>query len=203
MLRWLAAVLVVVGMAIAAVIGVRFLMPVPEGESGDQQAAVQIGGPFTLTDQTGKQVTEQDYRGRYLLVYFGYTFCPDLCPLGLQTIATAMEDLPPEVRAQVVPLFITVDPARDTVPVMRDYVAQFGPELVGLTGSEAEIDQAVRAYRVYAHKSDAPAPDGNYLVDHSVFTFLMDRDGRYLTHFGHDVTPEEMSKRIAELVGTG
>ena len=99
MLRWLAAVLVVVGMAIAAVIGVRFLMPAAgKANSGDQQAAVQIGGPFTLTDQTGKQVTEQDYRGRYMLVYFGYTFCPDLCPLGLQTIAAAMDDLPPELQ---------------------------------------------------------------------------------------------------------
>ena len=202
MLRWLAAVLVVVGMAIAAVIGVRFLMPVPEGKSGDQQAAVQIGGPFTLTDQTGKQVTEQDYRGRYLLVYFGYTFCPDLCPLGLSHRRRHGGPAAGGPGAGGAAVHHRRPGARHGAGDAR----LCGPVRPGAGGPDrqrAEIDQAVRAYRVYARKSDAPAPDGNYLVDHSVFTFLMDRDGRYLTHFGHDVTPEEMSKRIAELVGTG
>jgi protein SCO1/2 len=136
-----------------------------------------------------------------MLVYFGYTFCPDVCPLGLQTVAEAMDALPEAVREQVVPVFMTVDPARDTPEVMRSYVGAFHPKLVGLTGSEAEVAAALRAYRVYARKHEPK--DGAYLVDHSTFTYLMDRDGRYLAHFGHGATAEAMAKRIAELVPAG
>ena len=131
-----------------------------------------------------------------MLVYFGYTFCPDMCPLGLSTMADALDDLPPELQDQVVPVFITVDPERDTPAVLLDYVPQFSPRLVGLTGTPVEITAAERAYRVYASKSDATAADGSYLVDHSTFTYLMGRDGKYLSHFGHDTTPEDMAKAI-------
>lgn len=203
MLRWLAAASIVAALAIAMVAGTRFYLPADEAASSDQQGAVPIGGPFTLTDQTGRRVTEADYRGRLMLVYFGYTFCPDVCPLGLQTVAAALDELPADVQDQVVPLFITVDPERDTVPVMRDYVAAFHPRLVGLTGSEADVAATLRAYRVYASRSAAPAGDDGYLVDHSTFTYLMDRQGRYLAHFGHDTTPDAMAKRIAELVAAG
>ena len=112
-----------------------------------------------------------------------------------------MDELPPEVQEQVVPLFITVDPERDTVPVMRDYVASFHPRLVGLTGSPEEVARAVHAWRVYVRKGEAK--DGAYLVDHSTFTYLMDREGRYLAHFGHSATPEEMSERIEAAIGAG
>jgi protein SCO1/2 len=138
-----------------------------------------------------------------MLVYFGYTFCPDMCPLGLQTIAQALDELPPELQERIAPLFITVDPTRDTVAVMKDYVGQFHPRLIGLTGSEAEIAEAVRAYRVYASKAATTAADGSYLVDHSTFTYLLDRDGKYLTHFGHGTTPEEMAQRLKDLVAAG
>ncbi len=201
MSRWLAAVLALIALVAAGVMGARFLVPGPTGSA--QQGAVPIGGPFRLTDQNGKAVTDQDYRGRFMLIYFGYTFCPDICPLGLQTIAQALDELPPELQDQIVPIFITIDPARDTVAVMKDYVAGFHPRLIGLTGSEAEIDQAVRAYRVYASKAATTAADGSYLVDHSTFTFLMDRNGEYLTHFGHDITAEEMAQKLKELVGAG
>jgi cytochrome oxidase Cu insertion factor (SCO1/SenC/PrrC family) len=196
--RWLAAILVVIVLSLVAVAGVRLLAPAATDTA--QQGEVLIGGPFSLTDQTGKQVTDQDYRGRFMLVYFGYTFCPDMCPLGLQTIAQTLDELSPAMQDRIAPLFVTIDPARDTVAVMRDYVAQFHPRLIGLTGSEAEIAQAVRAYRVYAHKADATAADGSYLVDHSTFTYLMDENGKYLTHFGHGTTPEEMAKRLQELI---
>ena len=126
-----------------------------------------------------------------------------MCPLGLQTIAQALDELPPELQERIAPLFITIDPERDTVAVMKDYVAQFHPRLIGLTGSEAEIAQAVRAYRVYASRSATPAADGSYLVDHSTFTYLMDENGRYVTHFGHGTTPDEMAGRLKELVGAG
>jgi protein SCO1/2 len=131
-----------------------------------------------------------------MLVYFGYTFCPDICPLGLQTMTQAIDGLPPEQQEQIVPVFVTVDPERDTVQVMRDYVGSFHPRLVGLTGSTAEVGEALRAWRVYAQKAEPK--DGSYLVDHSTFTYLMGPDGRYVTHFGHATTAEEMTQRVGE-----
>jgi protein SCO1/2 len=200
--RWLAAVLVALALVAAAALGYVFLVPSAERTAtAQQQGTVPIGGPFSLVDQTGKRVTEKDFRGKFMLVYFGYTFCPDVCPLGLQTVVQAMDDLPSDVQDRIVPLFITIDPARDTVEVMRDYVQAFHPRLVGLTGSEAEVDAALRAYRVYARKGEAK--DGAYLMDHSTFTYLMDREGNYLAHFGHGTTPEAMAGRLGELVRAG
>ena len=188
-------------LAAAVVLGLRWLGG--ESETTTALAEVPIGGPYTLTHQDGRRVSDQEFRGRLMLVYFGYTFCPDMCPLGLTTIADALDTLPPELQDQVVPVFITVDPERDTAAVLHDYVPQFSPRLVGLTGSEAEIAAALRAYRVYAAKSGAPATEGGYLVDHSTFTYLMGRDGKYLTHFGHGTTPEDMAKSIAKLAAEG
>ena len=179
----------------------RWLTPAPPQEAA-QSDTVSIGGPFTLVDQNGQEVTDEKFRGRLMLVYFGYTYCPDVCPLGLTTIAEAIDQLPAEDRDQVVPLFITVDPERDTVAVMKDYVGAYSDRLVGLTGSAAQVDAAVRAYRVYARKGESDA-DGTYLVDHSTFTYLMDRDGRYLAHFGHSATPEEMAKRLETAIAAG
>ena len=169
-------------------------------------AGAAIGGPFTLVDQDGKTVTDRDFAGRYRLIYFGYTYCPDVCPTDLQKLMRglkAFEASAPALGAKVQPIFITIDPARDTVAVMKDYVAGFDPRLIGLTGSEAEIAQAVRAYRVYASKAATTAADGSYLVDHSTFTFLMDGNGQYVTHFGHDTTSDEMAQKLKELVGAG
>ena len=151
-------------LAAAVVLGLRWLGG--ESETTTALAEVPIGGPFTLTDQDGRRVSDQEFRGRLMLVYFGYTFCPDICPLGLTTIADMLDALPPELQDQVVPVFITVDPERDTAAVLHDYVPQFSPRLVGLTGSEAEIAATLRAYRVYAATSEAPATEGGYLVDH-------------------------------------
>ena len=201
MRRMLLASLAVLALAAVAIGAANLLRPAPE--QAQAPADVPIGGPFTLVDQNGREVTEANFQVRLMLVYFGYTFCPDMCPLGLTTIASALDALPPEERDQVVPIFITVDPERDTVPVMKEYVGQFAPDLVGLTGTQAQIDAAVRAYRVYAARSSVEGADGRYLVDHSTFTYLMDRDGRYLAHFGHATPPEEMAKRIEEAIPTG
>ncbi len=197
----LMASLAVLALAAATLGAARWLTPAPE--QAQAPAEVQIGGPFTLVDQNGRAVTDEEFRGRLMLVYFGYTYCPDVCPLGLTAIATAMDELPAEDRDQVVPVFITVDPGRDTPSVMKDYVGQFSPQLVGLTGSQEQIDAAVRAYRVYASRSSADTGDGDYLVDHSTFTYLMDRDGRYLAHFGHATPPEEIAQRIEQAIGAG
>jgi protein SCO1/2 len=155
-----------------------------------------IGGPFSLTDQHGARVTEQDFAGRYMLIYFGYTYCPDVCPLSLTTMSAAVDQLPPEQAAEVVPVFITVDPARDTVEQLALYAPLFHPQLVALTGTEDEVRAAARAYRVYFH---IPDEEGDaYLVDHSTFVYLMDPDGRYVTHFGIDAAPEAMAQAISE-----
>lgn len=155
-----------------------------------------IGGPFTLTDQHGKRVTEQDFAGRFMLIYFGYTFCPDVCPTSLTVMAAAIDKLPKEQAAQVVPIFVTVDPARDTVVQLAAYAPLFHPRLVALTGSEDEVREAARAYRVYYH---TPDEEGDaYLVDHSTFVYLMGPDGGYRTHFGIDASPEAMAEAMAK-----
>jgi protein SCO1/2 len=155
-----------------------------------------VGGPFALTDQHGQPVTEQDFAGRYMLIYFGYTYCPDVCPMSLTNMVAALDRLPPEQVGQVVPILITIDPERDTVEQLASYAPLFDPRLVALTGSEDEVRAAAKAYRVYYHKAEAGADTEDYLVDHSTFVYLMGPDGKYLTHFGLNASPEEMAETI-------
>jgi protein SCO1/2 len=152
-----------------------------------------IGGPFQLTDQSGKLRSERDFRGQLMLVYFGFTTCPDICPTDLQAIALAMDQLGAGADA-VQPLFITVDPERDTREHLADYVAMFHPRLLGLTGSAGAIESAADAYRVYYARVDFDK--GDYTVDHSAFIYLMDRDGTYLGFF----PPGTAAEKIAEMI---
>ena len=154
-----------------------------------------VGGPFTLTDQHGVEVTEQDFAGRYMLIYFGYTYCPDFCPMSLANMTQALDLLPPEEAEQVVPVFITVDPERDTVEQLAEYAPLFHPRLVALTGSLEQVKQAAKAYRVYFSKADNGDSDA-YLMDHSTFIYLMGPDGAYVRHFSHSATPEEIAAGI-------
>lgn len=158
---------------------------VPAQNSQPPLAGARIGGPFTLTDQNGRTVSDTDFAGQYRLVYFGYSFCPDVCPVDVQRMAQglkAFEAADPAAGARVQPVFITVDPARDTSAVLKDFVAAFHPRLTGLTGTQAEIDTAKRAYRVYAAKGEGTDPQ-NYLMDHSAFIYLMDPDGKPVMYF--------------------
>jgi cytochrome oxidase Cu insertion factor (SCO1/SenC/PrrC family) len=158
-----------------------------------------VGGPFTLTDQHGAVVTEQDFAGRYMLIYFGYTYCPDFCPMSLSNMTQALDLLPPEQAEQVVPILITIDPERDTVEQLAEYAPLFHPRLVALTGTPEETRQAAKAYRVYFSK--AGNGDGSdYLMDHSTFIYLMGPDGKYVRHFSHTATPEEIAAGIAAAV---
>ncbi len=159
-------------------------------------ASVSIGGPFSLTDGAGKTVTDADFRGKWMLVYFGYTHCPDACPTALADIASAMDKLPPAGRDAIVPVFVTVDPARDTPTVMRDYSTAFGPSFVGLTGSPAAISGAERAYRVYAAKHDLA--NGDYVMDHSSIIYVMDPKGRFITDFTRS-DPAAMAAKLQQL----
>jgi cytochrome oxidase Cu insertion factor (SCO1/SenC/PrrC family) len=191
--RWLAlgaAFLIALG----ALIGVGALLRDPAQESS-ATGEVAIGGPFRLLDQNGQRVSNQDFAGQHMLIYFGYTFCPDICPLTLANMSAAMEELPPEVAEQVVPIFITVDPGRDTVEQLAAYASSFDPRLVALTGSDAEVKAAARAYRVYFKKAESESGD-DYLMDHTSFIYLMGPDGGYETHFGHNASPEAIAEGV-------
>jgi protein SCO1/2 len=195
----LAAAVVIVGGAAAYVLGVGPFAGQLQ-EVAEEQGQALIGGPFELVEHTGRTVTEADYAGRLKLIYFGYTYCPDVCPLGLAKIAAAYDLLRPDEQAQLVPLFITVDPERDTVAAVADYVDLFHPALVGLTGTPEQVAAAAAVYRVYYRKAESESTT-DYLVDHSSFTYLMDGDNHYLTHFGHDATPEAIAEGIRQQLG--
>lgn len=162
---------------------------------------VSVGGPFSLTDQTGKPVTEKSWPGKYKLVFFGYTHCPDTCPATLQKLAAVMQQLDPKGE-KIVPLFITVDPERDTVPVLAKYVANFGPLIVGLTGTDAQIKAVEETYKVYAAKQPGQSQQAyaEYLEDHSAYVYLMSPDDKLLQTVSFDETAEGMIGKIKQSV---
>ncbi len=163
------------------------------GPSAPDPLAGRFGGPFSLIDHHGQRVSDDAYRGRFMLVYFGFTRCTDTCPVDLPTMAQALDALGP-LAQRVAPLFITVDPAHDTPPVLAAYVAAFHPALIGLTGSEAEIAAVAKAYKVHRRKLTQPHHGaGDYAVDHGSLTYLMDRDGRFLTLLPHRTGAERMA----------
>jgi protein SCO1 len=179
--------------------------------------AGRFGGPFALTDHTGRRVTERDFLGQFMLVYFGFTRCTDACPVDMPNLVHALEEIAP-LDAHVQPVFVTVDPD-DTPALLKDYVGALHPRLVGLTGSEAELAAIARAYRVHRyrvqrqsgrprHFVEAPAaflpvhggkahsPDQTFTIDHGTLTYLMGRDGKFLTLVPHGAKPA----RIAEVL---
>ncbi len=192
-------IIVLLGFLIGALGGAALLVLT----RGTQLPAVEtsgkalIGGPFTLVDQTGKQVTDKDFRGRYMLVFFGYTHCPDVCPAELQVMSQALDDLGPKA-SEIVPVFISLDPERDTPEVIGAYVKNFSPSLVGLTGSPEQVAKAAKAYRVSYSKFYANGQDNknNYSVDHSTFLYLMDKNGEYVTHFNFGTPPAQMAETL-------
>lgn len=158
-----------------------------------------VGGPFHLTDQNGNPVSSRTYQGRYMLIYFGYTFCPDVCPATMGVMAGAMGKLGDRAR-DVVPIFITVDPARDTPAVLKQYVAAFGPRFVGLTGDQASITQVEKEFHVYARKATAPpgSSEGAYGVDHSNVIYLMGPDGKLVSHYDNPLSPDQLAASIRQ-----
>ncbi len=166
----------------------------PTNQRSGMMGVARVGGPFNLVDQDGKARTEKDFAGRLMLTYFGYSFCPDVCPTALQAMTVALKTLGKDAE-KVQPIFVTVDPARDTPAQLKEYVSNFYPGTVGLTGPEEEIRNAAKAYRIYYRKAnDGGAAE--YLMDHSSIVFLMGRDGSYLTHFTHQTPPEKMAEVI-------
>src|ERR1700751_5322370 len=150
--------------------------------------AAASGGPFTLTDQNGRTVSDKDLRGRPLLVFFGFTHCPDVCPTALFEISEVLGKLGPDA-GKVSALFVTLDPERDTPAQMKDYLSSFSPRLVGLTGDPAAITAVAKEYRVYVKK--VPLEHGDYTMDHTALVYLMDKEGRFVTPFNLKRTPED------------
>lgn len=173
------------------------IKPVSE-ESAASSAA--IGGSFTLVDTSGKSVTDQTYRGKWMLIYFGYTFCPDACPTALNNMSVALEKLGSEAN-KIQPLFVTVDPKRDTVQVMADYLKSFSPRIVGLTGTQAQTDSVAKAYRVYVAPQKS---DGNdYLVDHSAYIYLMNPEGKFVNVIEGSVPGDQMADKVRKMMAHG
>ncbi|MBL8581971.1 MAG: SCO family protein [Rhizobiaceae bacterium] len=161
------------------------------GTSAEQ--TVEIGGPFTLTDQTGARLTDADLRGKPFTVFFGFTHCPEVCPTTLWEMSEALKALGPDADKLRV-LFVSVDPTRDTPDVLSRYIRSFDNRIVGLTGSEAEIAAVGKAYRAYWEK--VPTEDGDYTMNHTASIFMMDADGRFVGTIAYE---EQADVRLAKL----
>jgi len=169
------------------------------GRNSRSMVAAKIGGTFELIDHNGKLRRSGEFREKFMLIYFGYSYCPDVCPTALQVMGSALNSLGEKAK-MVQPIFITIDPKRDTVKHLKSYVQNFYPSLLGLTGTKGAIKDAAKKFRIYYAKvsGDKEKPDtDNYLVDHSSIVFFMGKSGQYITHFNHQTDPSKM----AEIIG--
>jgi protein SCO1/2 len=158
--------------------------------------APAITSEFELVDQTGRTVRDEDLRGKWQLVFFGFTTCPDICPTTLSKVTAALEELGPEATRDLRPLLITVDPERDTPPVLKDYLTAFDPRILGLTGTAEQVGAAFKGFRVYAAKR--PLEGGGYTMDHSAFVYLIDPQGEYAAHFLAQIPVEDLVGKLRE-----
>jgi protein SCO1/2 len=160
-----------------------------------------LGGDFSLLSHKGHPVDTKQFRGNYMMIYFGYSFCPDICPTALENMSEAMMKLA-DLGTKIQPIFVTVDPDRDTVQQLETYMQSFHPRFLALTGTKESLDKAIKSYRVYAQKvEDEGASD--YLVDHSSIVYIMGPDGKYVTHFSHQTPGEEMAFKLREIIKSG
>ena len=176
-----------------AVVVVAFWPPQSERASQPTGEAL-IGGSFALTDAEGKRRTDAEFRGKHMLVFFGFVNCPDFCPTALYTITQAMEKLGPKAE-RLAPIFITVDPERDTPAELKKYAQNFDKRIAMLTGTPEEIAAAARAYRVYYAKRPLEKA-GEYSMDHSAYIYLMGPDGKFITHFRHVISPDDLAEAL-------
>lgn len=158
-----------------------------------------IGGPFQLIDQNGQARTNADFKGKIMLVYFGYTFCPDICPAALINITDAFTELG-EKAQQIQPIFITIDPERDTVSHLKIYMENYHPSFLALTGDAHHIDAAKKAYRVYGAKAEPDDTSTEYIMDHTSIIYVMDRQGRFITHLNHLTPPKEIVRILKQII---
>ncbi|WP_440635575.1 SCO family protein [Bradyrhizobium sp. PUT101] len=178
--------------AASLIVGLLIMFWAMGGLSKVAQPAA-IGGPFQLTDQNGKAVTDKSLKGKPTLIFFGYTHCPDVCPTSLFEISEVLRVMGKDAD-KVNAVFISVDPERDTPATMKDYLSSFDPHLEGLSGAPAETAKVITSYRVYAKK--VPTKDGDYTMDHTALIYLMDRDGRFVSPFNLKRPPEEAAAEL-------
>lgn len=194
--------LAILGIALVLGIGLTYRLMMMGTETNSSGAA-SIGGPFELVNQDGETVTQDDFKGKYMLTYFGYTFCPDVCPTELQVMGTALDMMPQDIADEITPVFFTFDPERDTVEAIAEYVPYFHDRMVGLTGTVEQTKAAAKAFRIYYAKAipeGEPEDTDTYLMDHSSFVYLMDREGKFVRHFNYGTSPEDMAKGVIEAV---
>ena len=188
-----------VTLLIAVAIGVYALMSSPQqGQRSFGEALV--GGPFTMVNQKGETVTEKSFAGKPMLLFFGYTYCPDVCPTELQVMAEALRQLG-DKASDIQPILVSIDPARDTPQVLADYVANFGPQFVGLTGTPEQVKAMADAYRVFYAKVENKDDPQAYLMDHSSIIYLMGPDGKFLKHFTYSTDAKALAEGIAAALG--
>jgi protein SCO1/2 len=166
----------------------------PQGQVSTGKALV--GGPFSLSDAAGKRVTDKDFAGKRMLVFFGFTNCPDVCPGGLQVIAGALDKLGPKAD-KLAPLFITLDPERDTPPKVAEFAASFSPRITGLSGTPDAVAAAAKAYRVYHKKVPGKDDPAVYNIDHTSLIYLMDENGQYVTHYPYPITADALAEKLS------
>lgn len=192
--RTRAVFIFLIGLAALIAAGAVFLLTQQRGQGG-----AELEPRFTLTDQDGRQVTERDFRGRAMLVFFGFTHCPDVCPLTLQKIADALEAAP-ELADRLTPVFISVDPARDTPEEVKIYAAHFSPAIRGLTGTPLQIEAVLTAFRVFAKRVELPDSALGYTIDHSSLIYLYDARGRFVTGFDPSLDVEKLAAALKDNV---
>jgi cytochrome oxidase Cu insertion factor (SCO1/SenC/PrrC family) len=154
-----------------------------------------VGGSFSLIDQNGRRVTDKDFLGRPMLVFFGFTFCPDICPSGLQVISSALDQLG-TAGERIVPIFVTIDPERDTPDQLKSYLASFHPRLIGLSGTATEIIDVAKKYRVYFKKVKDENSSADYTMDHTTIIYLMDEKGQFAAHFSHATSADKLAEGL-------
>ncbi|MCW9045212.1 MAG: SCO family protein [Alphaproteobacteria bacterium] len=169
--------------------------------SGNNSKNVKIGGPFTLVDHTGKKVTEVNYTGAYKLIFFGYTFCPDVCPTAMQTVSDVLETMGSKGE-KLQPLFISIDPDRDTPEILASFLENFHPKIIGLTGSQEQIRNVSKSYRAYFAKvqEQNEESDDTYLMDHSSSIYLMGPDGEFIKIFSHGAPAQKLANELQSIL---
>jgi cytochrome oxidase Cu insertion factor (SCO1/SenC/PrrC family) len=198
MLRRTHAIIISVIGGAAVLAGVVAFAPSLERPRMVVSGTADVGGPFTLTAHTGERISDKAFRGKYMLVAFGFTHCPDVCPAELQVMSAALDAMGPEAD-RIQPLFITIDPERDTAAHLREYMAHFHPRLIGLTGSKDDIAAVAKAYRVWYEKVDDAGTSG-YLMDHTSITYLMDPDGEFVKHFSFGTSAKDLTEALLAAV---
>lgn len=193
-ISWLVCVLGLV--ALFAWVGKDIFPSTPA--SSENVAPSLVKGEFSLQDGNGKTVTDKDFRGKYTLVFFGFTHCPDICPTTLLLVQNTLGKLG-ETGKKVQPIFITTDPERDTPKVASDYASHFG-NTIGLSGSEAQIKAAADSFKAYYSKVPMSDPSMGYMINHSGFLYLMGPDGKFVTHFAHDIAPTELESALRKYI---